>query len=144
MFYDTLILGCCVAGGAVAWFATDEAEYIARARVYHIRLLYSTLAFPWLLLKLPLAYTLVLHLKPTGYNESGEVVRLCNAKERRAARDRRLAAAGGAGGAGGCCRCCCWGAVVRPATPSTRRGGGSTSRESVVPPSGAVAMQSDL
>jgi hypothetical protein len=28
-----------------------------RARVFQIRTLYGTLAFPWLLLKLPLAYT---------------------------------------------------------------------------------------
>ena len=37
-------------------------------------MLYSVLAFPWLLLKLPLAYTFVLHLKPTAYNQAGQVV----------------------------------------------------------------------
>jgi hypothetical protein len=54
-------------------------------------MLYSMLAFPWVLLKLPLAYTVVLHLKPTGHNQSGEVVRLYNGKERRIARERRVA-----------------------------------------------------
>ena len=90
MLYDTLILAACVGGGAYAWFGTNEPDYIVRSRVFHIRMLYSTLAFPWLLLKLPLAYTLVLHLKPTGYNRAGEVVRMCNSKERRIARNERL------------------------------------------------------
>ena len=90
MLYDTLILAACVGGGAFAWYATDEPGYVARSRVYHIRMLYSMLAFPWFLLKLPLAYTFVLHLKPTGYNQSGEVMRLCNGKERRIARKRHV------------------------------------------------------
>ena len=89
MWYDTIILLCCIAGGAFAWFGTTEPDHIVRSRVFHIRMLYSIMAFPWLILKLPLAYTLVLHLKPTGYNQAGQVVRLCNSKERRAARDKR-------------------------------------------------------
>lgn len=90
MLYDTIVLLCCVGGGAYAWFGTAEPSYIVRSRVFHIRMLYSTLSFPWLILKLPLAYTLVLHLKPTGYNQAGQVVRLCNSKERCMARDKRL------------------------------------------------------
>ena len=90
MWYDTLILLACAGGVAFAWFGTEEPDHIVRARTYHIKMLYSVLTLPWLLLKLPLAYTLVLHLKPTGYNKQGQVVRLCNAKERKAARDKRL------------------------------------------------------
>ena len=89
MWYDTIILLCCIGAGAFAWFGTAEPDHIVRARVFHIRMLYSVLAFPWLFLKLPLAYTLVLHLKPTGYNQAGQVVRKCNSKERHAARDKR-------------------------------------------------------
>ena len=90
MLYDAAIFVACVGGGAFAWYGTSEPDHIVRSRVFHIRMLYSTLAFPWLLLKLPLAWSLVLHLKPTGYNQAGHVVRMCNSKERRAAREKRL------------------------------------------------------
>ena len=39
---------------------------------------------------LPFAFTLVLHLKPTGYSRAGRVVRSASAKQREAARQRRL------------------------------------------------------
>ena len=127
MLYDTFILACCVAGGLVAWYATDEPAHVVRARVYHIRMLYSLLAFPWLLLKLPLAWTLVLHIKPTGYNRRGETVRLCSARERHDARTRRRARAGG-------------GASV--AAQADDFGGGEAG-DRVQPPK-PVAMQTEL
>ena len=95
--YDTVLLLACAGGASYAWWGTDEPDHLVRARVYHIKMLYSVLSFPWLLLKLPLAFTLVLHLKPTGYNRRGQVVRKCNAKERKAARNRRRGKKGSVG-----------------------------------------------
>jgi hypothetical protein len=50
------------------------------------------LSFPWFILKLPLLYTVILGLKPTLYNRRGDTVRPANAKEKRAARDKRVGA----------------------------------------------------
>ena len=91
MAYDTVLLATCIGVGVWTWYAVDEPEYKIRARVFHVKMLYSMCTFPWLLLSLPLAFTLVLHLKPTAYNQAGQVVRVASAKQRKAARDRRLA-----------------------------------------------------
>lgn len=89
LLYDTLVLSACLAGGLYAWFGSDDPAYLVRARVFHIKMLYGLLAFPWALLKLPLAWTLVLHLKPTGYNRRGEVVGVARAAERERRRQAR-------------------------------------------------------
>jgi hypothetical protein len=89
MIYDMAVLLACVGGSAYIWWGMTDPEYLLRARVYHIRMLYSVLAFPWVILKIPLAYTFVLHLKPTAYNQRGDLAPLANARQRRAARERR-------------------------------------------------------
>jgi len=89
---DTIVLLACVGWGLHTWFAeTHLADHIVYARLWHIRMLYALLAAPWAVLQLPFMYTLVLHIKPTGYNAAGDVVRMASSAERKAARERRLA-----------------------------------------------------
>jgi len=90
MVWDTVVLIGCLGVGAYVWWGADAPDYLVRARLWHIKMLYALSALPFAILKLPLMYTLVLHLRPTGYNRAGALVRVASAKERRQALDRRL------------------------------------------------------
>eukprot|EP00936_MAST-01D_sp_MAST-1D-sp1_P001394 g1394.t1 len=87
-------VGC----GAAAYVVYDgsDAAWVKRSHWFWLRTLYGLCALPWLLLKLPLAFTLVLHVTPTAYNRRGETVRRADGAER-----ERIAARDHA--AGGCC-----------------------------------------
>ena len=91
MAYDTVVFLACVGWGLFELYGRDPAldRHILLGRLFHLKILYSLLSLPWFLLKLPLAFTLCLHLKPTAYTRSGKTVRLATGKERAEARERR-------------------------------------------------------
>jgi hypothetical protein len=90
---DTVILVACI-GWGVLQLASGDPRHLVLGRLYHIKILYSFLAVPWLMLKLPMAFMLVFHLKPTGYTADGKTVKMATAKQRAEARERRLSRAG--------------------------------------------------
>ena len=92
MYYDLLVFAACLGLGLQVYADADKPGWVQDAQLFHIKALYGVLSFPWFILKLPLLYTVILGLKPTLYNRRGDTVRPANAKEKRAARDKRVGA----------------------------------------------------
>eukprot|EP00937_MAST-01D_sp_MAST-1D-sp2_P003613 g3613.t1 len=105
LLLDLLAFAALAAAAGVV-HAGDEPEWKKRSHYYWLRTAYGLCSLPWLVLKLPFMFTLVLHTMPTAYNRRGETVRTVGGSERRRIRERL----GPGGGGGGCC-----GARVAPA-----------------------------
>ena len=94
MYYDLAIFAGCMAL-IYFIFTQDGADglggtnWVVNAQLFHVKVVYGMLSFPWVILKLPMMYSLILSLKPTKYNRRGETVRSATGKEMAAARDAR-------------------------------------------------------
>jgi hypothetical protein len=99
--YDFVIFAVTVALGVVSLRADDD-EWTEWAKIYWLKALYGIMALPWVILKLPMMYTLVLHVRPTAYNRRGQTVPVLRKKERLERRgDGQVAVSEGAGGGAG-------------------------------------------
>ena len=106
--FDLCVFALCAGFAWQAWFVDDhESEWVRRSRLYWLRAAYGLGALPFLLLKLPAMFLLVLHVKPTAYNRRGETVRLATGDERRKIYEAQQAV-------GGARWNCCGGARVAP------------------------------
>ena len=94
MYYDLAIFAGCMAL-IYFIFTQDGADglggtnWVVNAQLFHVKVVYGMLSFPWVILKLPMMYSLILSLKPTKYNRRGETVRSATGKEMAAAREAR-------------------------------------------------------
>mmetsp|Transcript_66396 Transcript_66396/g.183398 ORF Transcript_66396/g.183398 Transcript_66396/m.183398 type:complete len:238 (+) Transcript_66396:1060-1773(+) len=75
IWYDIIIVALLIIFAAAVYATTSSAEqysgdreWISKTRTYWLRALYGWLCLPWLLLKMPLAGSFLLHVKPTAYN----------------------------------------------------------------------------
>ena len=89
MCYDLVVAAGCLALVAVIYDRPGGADWVQNAQLFHVKVLYGMLSFPWMVLKLPMMYSLILALKPTNYNRAGETVRPATGREMAAARDAR-------------------------------------------------------
>ena len=89
MGYDLVVAAGCLALVAVIYDRPGGADWVQNAQLFHVKVLYGMLSFPWMVLKLPMMYSLILALKPTNYNRAGETVRPATGREMAAARDAR-------------------------------------------------------
>eukprot|EP00618_Florenciella_parvula_P035898 CAMPEP_0119542920 /NCGR_PEP_ID=MMETSP1344-20130328/53848_1 /TAXON_ID=236787 /ORGANISM="Florenciella parvula, Strain CCMP2471" /LENGTH=614 /DNA_ID=CAMNT_0007587185 /DNA_START=12 /DNA_END=1856 /DNA_ORIENTATION=- len=81
IWYDIIIVALLIIFAAAVYATTSSAEqysgdreWISKTRTYWLRALYGWLCLPWLLLKMPLAGSFLLHVKPTAYNPQGKTV----------------------------------------------------------------------
>jgi hypothetical protein len=92
--YDLVIFAVIVALGVLT-LTRDDDEWTEWAKIYWLKALYGIMALPWIVLKFPMMYTLVLHVRPTAYNRRGQTVPVLRKRER----NQRRADAQGAGAA---------------------------------------------
>ena len=94
MYYDLAVFAGCM---ALIYFIFSQpgadglggTNWVVNAQLFHVKVVYGMLSFPWVILKLPMMYSLILSLKPTKYNRAGETVRSATGKEMAAAREAR-------------------------------------------------------
>ena len=89
MYYDLVVAAGCLALVIFIYDQPGGTDWVQNAQLFHVKVLYGMLSFPWMVLKLPMMYSLILSLKPTNYNRAGETVRPATGKEMAAARDAR-------------------------------------------------------
>lgn len=88
MYYDLCITaGCLVLIFLI--YTENKTDWVQNAQLFHVKVLYGMLSFPWVFLRLPMMYSLILALKPSKYNRAGETVRPATGKEKAAARAAR-------------------------------------------------------
>ena len=89
MYYDLAIFLGCMALIYFIFTQPGGTDWVVNAQLFHVKVVYGMLSFPWVILKLPMMYSLILSLKPTKYNRRGETVRSATGKEMAAAREAR-------------------------------------------------------
>mgnify|MGYP004139693069 CR=1 FL=1 len=89
MYYDLAVFAGCMALIYFIFTQDGGTDWVVNAQLFHVKVVYGMLSFPWVILKLPMMYSLILSLKPTKYNRAGETVRSATGKEMAAAREAR-------------------------------------------------------
>jgi len=82
--FDLLAFAAVVGLGVYShmFHIKNDTEWISKSHLYWLKAIYGVLSAPWIILKLPMMFVLVLHVKPTAYNRRGETVRLATSDER--------------------------------------------------------------
>ena len=89
-----LVAFAVVVGVAVLAYLTTDDTWLRQVYLHWLCVVYALCGLPWLVLKVPLMYLLVLHVVPTGANRAGETVVKLNGSSRlrlRKARSERSA-----------------------------------------------------
>ena len=87
--YDLVVAAGCLALVIFIYDQPGGTDWVQNAQLFHVKVLYGMLSFPWMVLKLPMMYSLILSLKPSTSHRAGETVRPATGREMAAARDAR-------------------------------------------------------